>query len=47
MVATLHTTLAYGGSNAIYGDLKNLFAALAAQGAGKNAVIIAATMGIG
>jgi hypothetical protein len=36
------TPTAGGGSNAIYGDLKNLFAALATQGAGKNAVIVCA-----
>jgi hypothetical protein len=36
------TPTAGGGSNAIYGDLKNLFGALAAQGAGKNAVIVCA-----
>jgi hypothetical protein len=36
------TPTAGGGSAAMDGDLKNLFAALAAQGAGKTAVIIAA-----
>jgi len=36
------TSTAGGGSNAIYSDLKNLFAALAAQGAGKTAVIVCA-----
>jgi hypothetical protein len=38
--ATPITPTAGGGSNAIYSDLKNLFAALAAQGAGKNVVIV-------
>src|SRR5262249_60322330 len=36
------TPVAGGGSNAMTGDLKNLFAALAAQGAGKTAILICA-----
>src|SRR5262249_9812926 len=39
---TPQTPTAGGGSNAVLGDLKNLFVALGAQGAGKNAVIVAA-----
>jgi hypothetical protein len=40
--ATPITPTAGGGSNAVYTDLKNLFAALAGQSAGKTAIIVAA-----